>query len=121
MAGVEGEDISPDLDETKGYSMYILTNCIRNFGAAAVLYRDVLKNIGEYLKEDFYVLPSSIHEMIIVPDSSAPSWRETAMIVKEINETQVREEEVLSDIPYHYKRKEGRLRLPVWEMDRAES
>ena len=67
------------------------------------------------------MLPSSIHEMIIVPDSSAPSWRETAMIVKEINETQVREEEVLSDIPYHYKRKEGRLRLPVWEMDRAES
>lgn len=121
LAGVEGEDLSPDLDETKGYSMYILTNCIRNFGAAAVLYRDVLKNIGEYLKEDFYVLPSSIHEMIIVPDSSAPSWRETAMIVKEINETQVREEEVLSDIPYHYKRKEGRLRLPVWEMDRAES
>ena len=110
-----------DPDERRGYSMYILTNRIRNFGAAAVLYKDVLKHIGSYLKEDFYVLPSSIHEVIIVPDSSAPSWRETAMVVKEINETQVREEEVLSDIPYHYKRKEDRLSLPLWAMDRPES
>ncbi len=107
-------------DERQEYSMYILTNRIRNFGAAAVLYRDVLKNIGKYLKEDFYVLPSSIHEVIIVPDSSAPSWRETAMIVKEINETQVREEEVLSDISYHYKRREDRPSLPLWAMDRPE-
>ena len=83
--------------EEPGGSMYVLSNCIRNFGAAAVLYRNVLKNIGKYLEEDFYVLPSSVHEVIIVPDSSAPSWQETAAIVKEINETQVREEEVLSD------------------------
>lgn len=118
----EGADaLEKEPGEEPGCSMYVLSNCIRNFGAAAVLYRNVLKNIGKYLEEDFYVLPSSVHEVIIVPDSSAPSWQETAAIVKEINETQVREEEVLSDVPYHYRREEDRLAMPPWAADSPES
>ena len=118
----EGADaLEKEPGEEPGCSVYVLSNCIRNFGAAAVLYRNVLKNIGKYLEEDFYVLPSSVHEVIIVPDSSAPSWQETAAIVKEINETQVREEEVLSDVPYHYRREEDKLAMPPWAADSPES
>lgn len=115
QAGMEEPPVQAD--PAGAYRMYVLTNSIQNFGASAILYKDVLKKIGAFLKEDFYVLPSSIHEVIILPESSAPSWRETAMIVKEINETQVMEEEVLSDTPYFYRRSEGALALPGWEKE----
>lgn len=115
MRGGEEDEKEAAMEEETGCCMYVLTNRIRNYGAAAVLYKNTLKNIGLYLKEDFYVLPSSVHEMIIVPESSAPSWWEIGMIVKEINATQVKEEEVLSDVPYKYVRREDTLNMPLWE------
>lgn len=97
---MEGEDI-----------LYILSNQMRSYGAAAVLYEGRLKEIGRFLKENYYVLPSSVHEMIIVPESKAPGKEELAQLVKEINETQVEEEEVLSDNAYYYDRECGKLFL----------
>ena len=52
--------------------MYVLTNQIRNYGASAILYPDRLAGISLCLKENFYVVPSSVHEMIIVPESASP-------------------------------------------------
>lgn len=91
--------------------MYILTNISRNFGAAAMLYENRLQRIGEYLKENFYVLPSSVHEVIIIKESNAPCKKDLCGIVTEINETQVKEEEVLSNTAYYYDRKAGTLML----------
>lgn len=112
--GHMAEEPEPDPEESSDSPMYVLTNSIRSYGASAVLYRNVLQHIGSYLKEDFFVIPSSVHEMLIVPESSAPSWKEISMIVKEINHTQVEEEEVLSDLPYHYERSSQTLSLPDW-------
>jgi hypothetical protein len=65
--------------------------------------------IGEMLKEDYFVLPSSIHEVIVVPESKGLDAEEMCKMVKEINETQVAPEEVLSDHAYFYRRKERQL------------
>lgn len=91
--------------------LYVLTNCIRSFGAASILYRDRLKYIGEYLQENYYILPSSVHEVILVPESIAPFRGTLNKMVEEINETQVEEEEILSDHAYYYDCKKGCLML----------
>lgn len=89
--------------------MYVLSNQLRSNGAAAILYEGRLEAIGMYLKSNYYVLPSSIHEVIIVPERAAPGKEELSAMVAEINQTQVEAEEVLSNRAYYYDRKEGEL------------
>lgn len=84
--------------------MYILTNQYRYLGASCILYHDVLEDIGNQLNEDFYVLPSSIHETIILPCRFSPGKEILDSMITEINETQVSEEEILSDHAYYYSR-----------------
>lgn len=84
--------------------MFVLTNPLRSFGASCILYDSVLETIGQQLGENFFILPSSIHEMIIIPESQSPSREALIEMIIEINETQVEEEEVLSDDVYYYNR-----------------
>lgn len=103
------EELTGIEEKGKEDSMYILSNNIRSYGAAAILYDGRLERIGEYLKENYYVLPSSVHEVIIVPESEAPGQAELSRLVGEINETQVEPEEVLSGNAYYYDRKQKKL------------
>lgn len=84
--------------------MYILTNTIRQFGATTILYKDILEDISNELRDDFYILPSSIHEVIILPRRYSPSPENLDEMIVEINETQVSLDEVLSDHAYYYSR-----------------
>ena len=52
--------------------------------------------------ENYFVLPSSIHEVIIVPESASPGYSDLNEMIREINQTQVAEEEVLGDHAYYY-------------------
>jgi hypothetical protein len=83
--------------------MYIITNNERNFGAAELLRRDILCDIADRLQSDIIILPSSIHELIVIPDENGDN-EELARMVKEINITQVAVDEVLSDHVYRYER-----------------
>lgn len=109
------EEIIEDLVEPqeqkllKELPMYVLSNEDRIFGAAGILYDRVLCDAGEQLEEDFYVLPSSVHEVILVPDSVAGSPDYLRDMVHEVNTTQVEPEDVLSENIYHYDRKKHRL------------
>lgn len=91
--------------------LFVLSNTIRSFGAAAILYENRLERIGEYLGENFYVLPSSVHETIIVPESFAPSREILNEMIREINDTQVSDEEILGNQAYYYERKLKRMLL----------
>lgn len=88
--------------EKEDDDMYVLTNQLRNHGAATILYKKRLEKIGEYLGESYYVLPSSVHEVIIIPESKSPEAEELDMIITDINDTQVEAEEVLSNRAYYY-------------------
>ena len=74
-----------------------------------MIYPYVLRMMGDILEEDFYILPSSIHEVILVPASAGISVAEMEKMVCEINETQVEEEEVLSNRAYYYECDTGKL------------
>lgn len=89
--------------------MYILSNSLRSYGAACIAYPHILEMIGEILQRDYYVLPSSVHEVVIVPYSLGLDIRELDEMVREINVTQVAEEEVLSSHAYLYRRSTGTL------------
>lgn len=92
-------------------SMYVLTNHIRNCGAAALLYPGQLEEAGRFFGESYYILPSSIHEVILIPESKALSREEMEWVVREVNETQVHEEEYLSDRVYYYDREAEKIIL----------
>lgn len=84
--------------------MFILTNQTKINGAAAMLYEGVLKHFAEEKCRNFYILPSSVHEVILVPDSGRESASMMRKMVCEVNDTQVEKEEKLSDSVYYYDR-----------------
>ncbi len=82
--------------------MYIATNTTKTYGAAVILYDGLLKDVAEYLScSGIYAMPSSIHEFICIPDTFG-SIEYIKQMVQEINSTEVRPDEVLSDNIYHY-------------------
>lgn len=82
--------------------MYVLSNEIRNFGASCILYPEELKRIGTIIGGNYYILPSSIHEVIVMPEKIAPSREELKELIQGVNIEAVEEEEILSDHPYYY-------------------
>ena len=93
-----------EVGETK-MPMYVLTNKQKLYGAACMLYPGVLKGFAEKIGRDFYILPSSVHEVILVPADSNTDQEALCEIVTEINRTQVAEEEILADSVYFYNKK----------------
>ena len=77
---------------------------MRSYVAEAQLYPHTQTKIAAVDEEHFFVIPSSVHETIIVAESEAPGREELGSMIEEINETQVEAEEVLSDRAYYYDR-----------------
>lgn len=109
MKEVIAEMLGIDVVQDEEDFMYVLSNEIRSFGAVCIIYDNILELIAGELKENYYIIPSSIHEVIIVPESKAPRKEEIEKMIKEINETQVEEEEVLSNSVYFYNLNEKRM------------
>lgn len=109
----EGLDVSNCgncMDELRGsIPMYVLSNKNRVEGASCILYPDLVKNFADKLGNDLYIIPSSIHEMLLLPVKEFEEAGEIKSMIKEINETQVRDEEVLSDSLYYYSRKDNQI------------
>lgn len=94
--------------ESKKY-LYVLTNAKRCQGAAAILYPGVLAQAALQLKGSFYILPSSIHEVILMPDDGHGYGGELHEMISEINRSQLRAEDVLSDYAYRYDAVTGKV------------
>ena len=89
--------------------MYVLTNASRSLGAAAMFYPDVKEKAAEIIGGDYYILPSSCHEVILVPDTLEVKAKDLCEMVKEANRTVVEDKDILSDNVYHYSKDERRL------------
>lgn len=84
--------------------MSILSNGRRQFGAACMLYPGVLKEAAEEKGANLYILPSSVHEVILMADTGREDPGLLVEMVKEVNAVWVLPEEVLSDHVYYYDR-----------------
>ncbi len=91
--------------------MYVLSNSTGINGAAAVTYPDVLKNIADTLKKDLVILPSSIHEVLLIPYDNHVDFDELTEMVTSINREQVPLEDRLSNHVYFYSRTSNRLSI----------
>lgn len=87
----------------------VLSNREGFHGTAAILYPGELKRAADQLQNDLVVLPSSIHEVLLLPDDPGQDYGMLTRLVQEINRNEVEQEEWLSDHPYRYLRKEDRL------------
>lgn len=85
-----------------GSTMLVLTNNVQLNGAAALFYPGVMDQAAERLGGNFIVLPSSTHEVIMIPADGMTDFRSLEQMVKDINRSQVAPEERLSDHVYHY-------------------
>ena len=91
--------------------LYFLSTGQPFHGAAVLLYPEVLAKVADTLKEDYYIIPSSIHEVLCVPVSEVSSGDWLTETLQEVNRTQVAEAEVLSDHIMLYSRTAGSLQL----------
>ena len=94
-----------------GLPMYVATNTNKTYGAGILLYDGLLDSVAANLGS-FYVLPSSVHELIIVPEKFG-DLSELKQMVKEINAAEVPEEEILSDNCYCYDAGTHELKIAV--------
>lgn len=108
-SGAEGHDGVPEedplaeiLSAEDEIPMYVLSNAEKLNGAASVLDKDTMETISEMLGGDFVVIPSSIHEVIILPMDDNVDKDELEGIIREVNTGQVAPEERLSYHAYQY-------------------
>ncbi len=90
---------STEADEIK---MYILSNNSNLNGTSALLYPNVLHDFAVSHQSNLYILPSSIHEVILIPENRELSKEYLCQMVVDVNQTQVPIEEVLSNEVYYY-------------------
>lgn len=95
---LSGDSFIPDPE----LPLYVASNSSRINGASVLLYPDFFKKASECIGDSFYILPSSIHELILVSSKNIYSIDDLQTMVRDINDTQVRPEEKLSDNIYHY-------------------
>lgn len=87
--------------------LYVLTNRERIFGASAMLYSRKIGELAGRLGSDLLVLPSSVHEVLLLPDGGGQEYGFYKNMVREVNTTQVDPEEILSFNLYRYNREKG--------------
>ena len=98
--------------------LLVLTNRLSYHGATALFYPDTREEIGDILGQNFYVLPSSIHEVLIIPEKNAIAGPEQMVqMVKEINETQVAPEDRFGNRVLFYDRDTKELQIAA-DLDR---
>ncbi len=81
--------------------MFVISNKSRFYGAGSILNEDAMQKVSDILGEDIYILPSSVHECIAVPQSHLPI-EELRQMVRDINEDIVDPTERLSDQVYQF-------------------
>ena len=98
------DDNEFDEEDFENCYMYVLTNEKKQFGAATILYDNELKDFSERIESDFYIIPSSVHEVIIIPSKFVDSSDSLDEMICEVNSSQVPLVDILSDHAYKYNR-----------------
>lgn len=95
-------------DEFNGF-MYVLTNRTQYYGAALMIYKDIFERFSQEHETDICIIPSSIHEVILIPVKSVTDLGDINKTIEEANQVVVEEEEILSNHAYYYIRNKGFL------------
>lgn len=100
-----------ELDVTENIDFWILTNQKKLYGATGILNTELLETFSRQIKKNLFLLPSSIHEMIVIPDDECTNAEEYKKMIEEVNETMLPREYKLSDHAYYYDRDKKEVRI----------
>lgn len=116
MENAENDSFDRDSIEELGdvMPMYVLTNKRKLHGAACILYPELMKDLATALRSGFYIIPSSIQEVLIIPDGEKVCSGNIIDIIKEVNDTQVDPEEILSYSVYFYDMEAEEIKIVNW-------
>lgn len=101
--------MNPDfeLTETETNNEFFVASTMSKMHGAAVLgYENFFENAADVMSGGFFILPSSVHELILLPEHDYVEVNELDEMVKSVNANELRSEEILSDHCYHYDAKE---------------
>ena len=85
--------------------LVLVSNSEKCYGASTLLYPGTLERCADVLNGDFFILPSSVHECLLCADNDSLSLRDLKSMVKDVNDTVLDAEELLSYNVYHYDHK----------------
>lgn len=103
----DSEDLAEEFPDS--VPMYVLSNKNRVEGAVCILYPDLVRDFAEAIGSSFYIIPSSVHEVLLLPAGHDGESEEIKSMIREINDTQVSTEEILSYSLYFYDREERKI------------
>ena len=111
---VGGDFLAEDIDmrEEMRIPMYVITNNNRHLGAISMMYPGLLEKLAKKEDANLFLLPSSVHEIIVLPDTGQDA-EDLRNMVQEVNESQVAEEEILSDSVYYYDKISEKIELLI--------
>ncbi|MCR5836690.1 MAG: DUF5688 family protein, partial [Lachnospiraceae bacterium] len=104
--------IMEEIEKTDEPKMYVLTNKFRMYGACTMFYNGVLKDFAQEHQKDIIILPSSIHEVIIIPMEEHMSSKDFESVINDVNNEEVIPEEILSGHAYIYRRSDDKIHMP---------
>ena len=100
----ELDDIAPP--------MYVLTNKSKYYGASTILYNGLLDRIANKIDKDLIVIPSSVHEVILLPYDNELDVDVVTDMVRSVNQSELEQEEMLSNHAYIYNRTTKKIEMP---------
>ncbi len=109
LTGVASSESDEEKRHDDDFKVYVVSNELREYGAAVLFYPGVMKKAADIMGSDFYVIPSSVHECLLVKkdDSIKPLYlRDT---LRCINKNEVLPKDILSDSIYEYDSASDRL------------
>ena len=97
------------LDDTS--NLFVLSNENKEFGAAALFYPGIQERVSKLMGGNYFVLPSSVHEVLVLPENGTFQPKELLSLVMEVNRTEVAPNEVLGNRVLRYDSKEKKLSI----------
>lgn len=95
-------ELSGGLFDMPPSPMWVATTETSVNGAGVIAYPDFMEQAAEQLGGDFYILPSSVHEVLLIADDGSMNAAQLSEMVSSINEAEVAPADRLSDVAYHY-------------------
>ena len=100
-------NVIESIELSDGEKVYVLTNSKNMDGAVYILFNDVLEDIAQMLQNDIYIIPSSIHEIMILPRNGRIDYENLCEMVNYVNSNDLDPMEILSNHVYIYERGKG--------------
>ena len=112
MANEVKDNLMKDIRAQKDkIAMYVLTNRQRLNGAASLLYDGIVRDFANQVESDLYIIPSSVHEVILIPALKGMEGDDFNEMIREVNENELDQVDVLSSHTYYYSREKDEIMI----------